>query len=425
MSVNPSPLLRATGLLAFALWVAGCPAPTGQRRGPLNRDGGVCAQLAQRPLSGESCSSSGLSCDFEAPCSTHFGADSFVQNERCSCNSGRWSCLATSACFERLRDGGISCPLTDDPSVLSFACDERYLNRTCQLPLFECADGSRPALNCTCDGNLWQCEPVQCADPRPDAGETGVAGRPCTSDFECAGLSCDTSVRGGVCTRACTNSSSQGFEQMQCGGSGTTCVATSDVDAACLQACTPRQGGRPSQCRPGFVCTGLWFVQPSGMPDTSGCFGFCSSDSDCAAGVQCNPRTGRCGEMPENPMGLPDGTPCPIDNPTACRGTCFRITERGSVGICGSFIDLERTRDCPDGMGVEPLTPGNDNLGLCVFRRCDESICCPGGTVCEGDGTAGFCTIDTPEVANIPCGATDSGASDASMTDASSRDGGG
>lgn len=412
--VGPS-LLRAASPLAVALVLMGCPAPTGHRRGPLDQDGGACGRLEQRPVSGETCSSSGLSCEFEAPCSTRFGP-TFVQTERCFCNGDRWSCGATSSCFERLPDGGVSCPIVNDPSLLSFACDERFLNRTCQLPLFQCPDGSRPPLSCTCDGNLWQCEPVQCNPTMPDGGfNPGRAGQPCMTDFDCGGLSCDTSVPGGTCTSACTNSSSVDREQAQCGGTGTTCLATSDVDAACVQACIAAQGNRPSRCRSGFVCTGLWFAQASGMPDSNGCFQFCSRDADCQPGVQCNPRTGRCGEMPENPMGLADGTPCAVSDPSACRGTCFQVSQTGSTGICGSFIDLERTRDCPDGMGVEPLTPGGDNLGLCIFRRCDESICCPRGTVCEGDGGAsGFCTIDTPESPNIACSVGDAGAPDAS-----------
>jgi hypothetical protein len=409
------------GSLAIALWVSGCPAPTGRRRGPLDTDAGACSQLTQRPVSGEACTSVGASCDFEAPCPTRFGQESFVQTERCSCIGGRWSCAAVDACFERLPDGGISCPLTDDPSSLTFACGEQYRGRTCQLPLFVCPDRSRPELSCTCDGNLWQCEPVTCRSVMPDAGVTARAGEPCRDDSQCGGLSCDTSsVAGGHCTGSCMNTAQQSAEQMQCGGAGTTCLSTSDVDALCVRSC--RAAGGASGCRQGFVCTGLWFAQSSGEPDRTGCFPFCTTNADCAAGIECNPRTGRCGEMPENPMGLADGMPCTLSDPSSCRGTCFQVSESGSTGVCGSFINVERGASCLDGMGVEPLAPSGDNFGLCIFRRCDESICCPRGLVCEDNGGGGgFCTVDDPGTPNTPCAAADGGASDAGDASADSR----
>jgi hypothetical protein len=196
-------------------------------------------------------------------------------------------------------------------------------------------------------------------------------------------------------------SSSQANESAQCGGAGTTCLATDQGDSFCAQSC--RAGGAATGCRPGFVCTGLWFAQAGGEADSAGCFPWCQSDAECNGGQRCNPRTGQCGELGFNPMGLPDGSPCPVSDPSACRGACLRVSESGSTGVCGSFIDLARTRECPDGMGVEPLNPGRDNLALCAFRQCSASQCCPAGLVCEGDADLGVCVPDDPMTPNIGC----------------------
>lgn len=399
-------------LSATVLLIAGCPAPTGRRRGPLNNDGGACA-VSQVPVNGESCSSSGASCDFETQC-TFMPSPTFRQTNRCNCVDGQWTCRQTGPCFESLPDGGVACPDPNNLGSLTFACDERFTGRTCSLPLFQCSNGLRPPTSCTCDGNLWQCDPPSCGF-EPDAGPIATdIGDPCVSDRQCGRWSCDTSsVSGGHCTSACAPSSQQSAEEMQC-GAGATCVAQSDVDGVCARTC--RAGAVSSGCRPGMICSGFWPAQADGQPDRAGCIAFCSSDGDCAGAGQCNRRTGRCNEEPENLAGLADGQPCSLSSPAACRGTCFQVSADGDTGICGSLIDLERRRDCLDGMGVEPIAPTGDNLGICVFRRCDRSICCPSGLVCEGDESSGFCTVDDPGTPNLACdGDASSGASDASV----------
>jgi hypothetical protein len=241
---------------------------------------------------------------------------------------------------------------------------------------------------------------------RPSPG-TSPAGGPCVATVDCrVGLMCDTTVRGGFCTANCRNSVSQATEQMQCGGAGSTCLTSDDPpdeSSFCVQTCRPGPG---PGCRPGNVCTGFWASHAMGRPDTAGCFPFCFSNADCVAGEVCNTRTGACGATGSNPAALQDGQPCVIPAmgaPSPCRGICFRVVSTGTLGICGSLIDLAQSSACPDGPAVQPLSPTGDNLAYCVFRDCTATNCCPAGTVCEGTAGMGTCSIDDPATPNIAC----------------------
>ncbi len=243
---------------------------------------------------------------------------------------------------------------------------------------------------------------------RPSPG-TSPAGGPCVANADCrTGLMCDTTVPGGLCTANCRNSISQTTEQMQCGGagSGSTCVTSDDPpdeSSFCAQAC--RAGPSPG-CRPGHVCTGFWASHAMGRPDAPGCVPFCFTNADCLPTEVCNVRTGSCGARGSSPTALADGQPCGIPAPGApspCRGVCFRVTTGGTLGVCGSIIDLALSSACPDGPTVRPLSVTGDNLGYCVFRDCSATNCCPAGLVCEGVGGVGTCSVDDPLTPNIPC----------------------
>jgi|LNFM01.1.fsa_nt_gb hypothetical protein len=252
-----------------------------------------------------------------------------------------------------------------------------------------------------------------------DAREAGVsrAGLDCVDDSTCGSLTCDTAVAGGVCTGECTNGT-RASEQQQCGATG-TCLTAGDppsADSFCTQAC--RANTSNSGCRAGFVCTGYWGTKRDGTPDTAGCVPFCSQDSHCLMGERCNPRTGECDSRGPNPMGIGDGLPCRIPamgQLDPCRGTCFTVLDRGTMGICGSSIDLSRTRECPeDPMNIQPLGPEmGDNLGFCIFRRCSATQCCGAGLVCEGTDAEGACSLDDPMEPNIDCAMGDGGAPEA------------
>lgn len=246
------------------------------------------------------------------------------------------------------------------------------------------------------------------------------AGEPCRQDSDCNGLRCDLSVRLGLCTDACQDSPSRERERALCGGEETTCLSRDDgaVGAArCARACRPDD---PSACREAFLCTGWWPFQRDGRSDEPGCSFFCASDEHCLAGQRCNRRTGQC-ERGDPPAGqLEDGLPCRVPasgGPSPCLGLCLALDAQGN-GICGSFIDLTRTRLCPD--APERITPNvsqtADQLGLCAFRRCDEVRCCPSGLVCKRVGSEPFCGLQDRLYPIVAC-ATDGGAGDASATD--------
>lgn len=268
-------------------------------------------------------------------------------------------------------------------------------------------------------------------DARADTGTSTAsqAGAACTDDSTCNGLTCDTSVPGGICTGACSNAASQAMEQSMCGGTGSTCLAIgdgADANTLCTKAC---RASTATSCRAGFVCTGFWYTHEGGTADTAGCFPFCATNEHCAAGEMCNPRTGSCGTTGANNALLADGQPCTIpgtNQPSPCRGICFRMTDTGTTGICGSFINLSTDRECRDEPTlIQPLgRNGTDNLGICLFRTCSASQCCPNGLVCEGAAagdTEGFCGVDDATVPNIACGGgSDAGTDSGTGSDASS-----
>ncbi|MBL8681181.1 MAG: hypothetical protein JNK05_18535 [Myxococcales bacterium] len=258
-------------------------------------------------------------------------------------------------------------------------------------------------------------------DTRPDtASGPSPAGNACTDDSMCGTLSCDTSIGGGLCTSTtCTQNASQANEAMQCGGTGATCLTIgdgADANAFCVKSCRPTMN---PNCRPGHVCTGWWSSHMGGTPDSPGCFPFCSQDSHCNTGERCNARTGTCQMAAPNPALLNDGQPCRIPTgmqPSPCKGVCFRVVTGNPNGVCGSFVNLATASMCPDDPdAVQPLgRMGMDNLGICIFRSCSATQCCPNGLVCEGMDGMGFCSVDDPMEANIACtgggdGGTDSG----------------
>jgi hypothetical protein len=234
------------------------------------------------------------------------------------------------------------------------------------------------------------------------------AGEACADDSMCSGLRCDRSVAGGYCSGPCVNNASQTNEAMQCGGAGTTCLTSGEgamEQSRCAKACNP--ASMNTGCRPGQVCTGFWVSRMSG-PDRAGCFPFCTTNDQCPTGMMCNARTGVCGMATSNPAGLPDGSPCTIPTGTApspCRGICFRLVTGSNRGVCGSLINTNVTRDCPDSpMEILPRAPMGDNLAYCLFRDCSSTQCCPAGLVCEGMGDMGVCVPDDPMDPNIACG---------------------
>ncbi len=252
------------------------------------------------------------------------------------------------------------------------------------------------------------------SDARVDSGiSPSRAGLACNDDTMCGTLTCDTSVAMGICTGMCNNGSAAS-EAAQCGGSGSTCVSIGDEPQSttlCTKSC---RATATSGCRPGYVCTGFWYTHAGAMPDAPGCMPQCSANSHCNAGETCNVRTGQCGMMGSDPTKLADGqacTPAAMGQPSPCRGICFTVSSTDRTrGVCGSFIDLSTVMECPDDpMNVQPLgRMGADNKGLCIFRGCSATNCCPGGMTCQGAAGAadGTCSpVRDPMATVIACGA--------------------
>ncbi len=251
-------------------------------------------------------------------------------------------------------------------------------------------------------------------DVGPSSRTSVIAGRRCSDSSMCAtaaaDLSCVSLSGGRICSGAAQ--CSQGTlarEEAQCGGRFSTCLVIDNFSAGaqtslCTRACVPTATSEAAgACPSGSICTTNWLQLMAGQTEVAGCLPFCARDADCAgiAGEtgpreRCNVRTGRCEGAPSDPSRLADGLPC---DPTEvlrtrvspCRGTCFAISAtEPTQGLCGSFIDLRTTGGgCVDGAEIEPRSPG-DNLGICIFRSCEDNSRCPTGLLCTfpEDGTS-------------------------------------
>lgn len=259
---------------------------------------------------------------------------------------------------------------------------------------------------------------------RPDTGTSGTldyttvrTGRRCEMDTDCIdGQSCVPTAQGRICTtdQGCEQGA-RADEESQCGGRGSTCVlygstSTQRLDI-CVRGCVATATSeRLGACGEGFVCTTNWLRQPTGSMESSpGCMPHCTTDAHCAgvmtgdagAGV-CNTRTGFCSTTGSNMMLLADGMACnPMNTATPqCRGLCFATSSTNRTqGLCGSFINLRTTQQCPD-YDIEtmaPRVPQGDNLAVCIFRNCDTNAQCSNGLVCVyPEDTMGMVRNDLP-----------------------------
>ena len=257
------------------------------------------------------------------------------------------------------------------------------------------------------------------------------AGRACTMPDPMGGMDpvcgdtlvCIPTGTTPICTTNCENDASQANERTACGGAGSTCLTQGDTDpnSICTASCRPAaMTVATGACRAGFVCTGWWYTHAGGRPDSTGCFPFCSQNSDCgtgAAGMVCNARTGACGTTAVDMTRLPDGSPC---NPrmtvmvpgsttprnVQCRGICFSTSSmRPTEGICGSFINTRVATGCPDDPdAIDPRAPqGTDNLAICIFRSCTSNSDCRSPHICRyPEDAMGMPVTDAPTTCDYP-----------------------
>ena|GEM_PF-1310312 len=271
-------------------------------------------------------------------------------------------------------------------------------------------------------------------DGAPDSTGMSRAGQACADDTACGGapLECDEGLRGGFCTAMCTHNASQDREIAQCGGRGSTCLSYTNGMGmrvgSCAATCNPNaRAGMPGTCRPGTACTGWWFTHEDYEPDRVGCDYFCGVDEHCPMGERCNVRLGECGSVANLSL-RPDGDPCdPTMDPDTgvsrqCKGICFQATDNRREGVCGSYINLGVTANCPDNpMLLRPYAPSDengrlDNIAECIYRECTTNADCtaPHRCVPQPDGDPSICTF--------PEAATDGGVPDATSADAGATD---
>jgi len=224
--------------------------------------------------------------------------------------------------------------------------------------------------------------PAPYMGPAKATGAGSKAGQHCTTEDDCDGGAqvCSRQSTYGVCTQPCNHIDDSAAEAKQCGGAGTTCL-NQIGGGLCTRTCKKGlPSGTEGGCSKYQVCTGLWlFNNPNDAP---GCYVHCSDNTDCWPFIPCNRRTGACGAVADE-SALPDGQRCSLfdkegNQQNECRGFCWPVGSNMTKGICASWINRARTKDCPDDPEhIKPAAPEGDDMALCAFRACQFDVTCP------------------------------------------------
>lgn len=249
---------------------------------------------------------------------------------------------------------------------------------------------TRVARTAFSEGYADPCEGAPVPQPVPEE-VPGNPGGPCDGDEDCdltRGLRCDARNTG-ICTKSCIASGDREDERAQC-GEDSTCFGPPGQAGYCTAQCVPHS--RSGACEPGRLCTSgeLFF----GEPDDAACMSFCSSDEDCPLDNPCD-RFGGCGLGVDMSL-LADGEPCtfpPGSNVPneLCRGVCLRVDADPTHGICASLVNLALDHDCPDDPEMR-ANAGDDDIGVCSYRRCDVDEDCTAPLVCRDTPRGQVCT---------------------------------
>ncbi len=324
-------------------------------------------------------------------------------------------------CYSVLADGAVACPATGTPETMSFACSAMYEGRTCPITPITCSSGSRPVLQCECNGSLWNCPEGPHCGPLPPQSRPSAAGRTCVDGSTCSGLRCDpTRATRGLCSSTCRPVPGGVADPVACMGTGAVCMP--ELNQPAIGFCTNPCNAGGSVCAAGLRCSER---QPYVRTTGPGCAPFCRIDSECPSGARCRVRSGECiaaGTPPEPANLLEDGEACTVrmfqSMPNQCQGVCYPNTRGATLGVCGT--PKLRAESCPRPDDNLVVRSSNDDLEYCMGRTCDPNNCCFDGLVCEQRSAAGFrCGVDTA-LPNLPCLRPDAGAPrmDASAPDA-------
>lgn len=226
------------------------------------------------------------------------------------------------------------------------------------------------------------------ASSTPGTGSTtpdaGMLGAPCTTDADCQGGLCLTSMPNGYCTNVCESSS-------DC-DAGLCFGLQSLDDQVCLLACDANGDCRVSdgyECDSDNTCfpgsgggTGNTGSAGSGSSPIGGA---CNEANDCAdAGARCIPPGNQPGDFIDGYCYLPgcsESSPCPAGS------TCFTLED--DTTAC--FPDCSDRSDCRSGYACI-------EAGTCMPGCTEDS--CPNGLVCNDEGLC-----DEPPCTSDSCGA--------------------
>lgn len=208
--------------------------------------------------------------------------------------------------------------------------------------------------------------PLDLAPRRPDgASNIGAA---CSVDHDCtAGLVCDTSMPGGLCTRPCK-------ADAECGATRFSCL-----DNKCLPTCNIRSPA--SDCRKQYVCQ-LLAGKSLCKPD-------CNVSGVCKTGLSCDKKSGVC----LNPKGGTLGAACGVgvgDCSGTANGVCLAIismTKAYCTIPCSPFA-----ADCPTDVEGAYCTAGDIKGEYCVFYCDAKAPKCPHSKMqCKQLGSSELC----------------------------------
>jgi hypothetical protein len=199
-------------------------------------------------------------------------------------------------------------------------------------------------------------------DGRPNAGQL------CSSDWDCtAGLSCDTTLPGGMCTAACK-------VDKDCAGDGLVCH-----EDRCHPRCSARTPVNP--CRKDYVCR-LKGTLAACVPD-------CRVQQACStAGWLCDANSGLCVDPKGGTIGAPCGTTVGSCDGTP-NGVCLSLNT-----FSGSFCTVPCapfTMPCPEAISGAQCIGGPSTAPLCVFLCDEKKPTCPNAKLsCQGPLPGGY-----------------------------------